>query len=123
MALIAANAQNSHSSGNDTTYCADFIEDSIDDFSVAATLKQSNVMIKVREWQLNIHYMLVIHHCNKTQWHAKIWVKFLLLLRIGWFFLKKTMSTGSANNYRYNRNSNDIQQKQGKWYMYKDWCC
>jgi hypothetical protein len=48
MILIATNAQNSHYSNNDVQCCATFTEDIIDDFSVAETLKQSNVTIKVR---------------------------------------------------------------------------
>jgi hypothetical protein len=49
MIHIAANTPYSHSSGNDIPCCATLVEDDIDDFSVAATLKQSNVTIKVRD--------------------------------------------------------------------------
>jgi hypothetical protein len=48
MMHIAANTPYSHSCGNDIPCCATLVEDNFDDFSIAATLKQSNVTIKVR---------------------------------------------------------------------------
>ena len=45
MDLVAATAQNTPSSDKNTPAV---IDDSIDDFSIAATLKHSNVTIKVR---------------------------------------------------------------------------
>jgi hypothetical protein len=48
MVLIATNAQNAPCSGKNIPYLAACIDDSMDDFSVAATMKQSNVTIKVR---------------------------------------------------------------------------
>ena len=48
MDLVAASAQNTPSSDKNPPCSAAVIDDSIDDFSIAATLKHSNVSIKLR---------------------------------------------------------------------------
>ena len=77
MVLIATNAQNTHCSDVNISHSAAFTEDSIDDFSVAATLKQSNVTIQVWVWVKAHNFDLLSFLCTKhlhsnwNQWHTE----------------------------------------------------
>jgi hypothetical protein len=59
MVQIDANAPSVVCSGNDIPCCTTVTQDDIDDFSVAATLKQSNVTIKVCDI-LDIPYFIYV---------------------------------------------------------------